>query len=68
MGKQSFQQRVRELKFGQWWLISAPAVAAFPAAWFERHEMEGLMPFCLIGGGLAISGLLLFLMLYGEDL
>lgn len=62
------KQHPRDFSFSQWFIIVTPAPVAAVVAWFERKEMEFPMPLYCVGAGIGLSLLLLFVMVYGEDL
>ena len=62
------KQHPRDFAFSQWFLIAAPSVAGTAVAFLSRKDMEFPMPLYFVGASLALSLLLLFLMVYGEDL
>lgn len=62
------KQPLRDLSFSQWFYVIVPTVAGVATAWFARHELEPTQLLTIAGGGLGLSLLLGFLMVYGEDL
>ena len=62
------KQHPRDFSGRQWLSIVLPTPAASMAAWLGRNEMEFPMPLYFVGAGLALSLLLFFVMVYGEDL
>lgn len=59
---------MRDLSFGQWWLVSAPIVAGVAVAGFSPDDLDRMTRLYLLGGSVALSAGLLFLMLYGDSL
>ena len=62
------KQHPRDVSFSQWFFVVTPTPVASFAAWFGRKEMEFPIPLYFVGAGVGLSLLLLFLMVYGEDL
>lgn len=62
------KQSLRNLSRSQWFYVVAPSFAGTVTAWFGREEMELPLPLYIVGGGFALSLLLGFLMVYGEEL
>jgi len=59
---------LRDLSLSQWFYIVAPTFAGAVVAWFARHELPFPEPLYFAGGGLGLSLVLGFLILYGDQL
>jgi hypothetical protein len=60
--------RLRDLRFGQWWLVAAPLIAGVVVVAARGRELDATTLTILIGGSIAVSLGLLGLMLYGDEL
>jgi hypothetical protein len=59
---------VRDLTASQWFYVVVPALVGIVVAWWWRTEMEFPLPLYFVGGGFALSLLIGFLMVYGDQL
>jgi hypothetical protein len=64
----TMRSRLDDLAFGQWWLIAGPFVGASIATFAGRKDLDWPTPLYFIGGGLAFSLLIGFVMLDGDEI
>jgi hypothetical protein len=62
------KQHPRDFSFSQWFFIVVPSVVGPVVAWLGREEMTFPEPLYFVGAGIGLSLVLLFVMVYGEDL